>query len=120
MLPLGNKSIRKARAQFACNYFACAGFEVEDNNGFENVADGVNAAIESKAGIIVICSSDKEYSAFAKAVFDKLQYQAILVIAGYPKASIDEIMENGIKNFIHVKSNIVDDLKKYQLELGVE
>lgn len=120
MLPLGHKSIRKARAQFACNYFACAGFETEDNNGFEDVADGINAAIESRADIIVICSSDKEYPAFAKAVYDKLQYHAILVVAGYPKTLIDEIMESGIKNFIHTKSNIVDDLKKYQLELGVE
>lgn len=120
MLPLGNKSIRKARAQFACNYFACAGFEVEDNNGFENVADGISAAIESKADIIVICSSDNEYPAFAEAVFDKLQYHAILVIAGYPKALIDEIKDLGINHFIHAKSNIVDDLKKYQLELGVE
>lgn len=120
MLPLGNKSVRKARAQFACNYFACAGFTVEDNNGFEEVNEGINAAIESKADIIVICSSDNEYPAFAEAVFDKLQYHAILVIAGYPKALIDEIKSIGVNHFIHVKSNIVDDLKRYQFELGVE
>ena len=120
MLPLGNKSIRKARAQFACNYFACGGFEVEDNNGFENVEEGINAAIESKADIIVICSSDNEYPAFAEAVFDKLQYHAILVIAGYPKTLIDEIKSVGLNHFIHAKSNIVEDLRKYQFELGVE
>ena len=120
MLPLGHKSIRKARAQFACNYFACAGFEVEDNNGFEDVADGISAAIDSKADIIVICSSDKEYPAFAKAVYDQLQHHAILVIAGYPKALIDEIKGIGVTHFVHAKSNIVDDLKRYQLELGVE
>lgn len=120
MLSLGSKAMRKARAQFSCNYFACAGFEVEDNNGFEDVETGIAAAIESKADIVVICSSDIEYPAFAEAVFDKLQYHAILVIAGYPKALIEEIEAVGITHFIHAKSNIVDDLKKYQLELGVE
>ncbi|MCD6091342.1 MAG: acyl-CoA mutase large subunit family protein [Bacteroidales bacterium] len=120
MLPLGNKSMRQARAQFACNYFACAGFEVEDNVGFENVNEGIQAAIDSRADIIVICSSNQEYPAYAEAVFDKLQYNALLVIAGYPKAFIEEIEEAGINRFIHVKSNIVEDLKKFQFELGVE
>jgi len=120
MLSVGNKAIRKARAQFACNFFACAGFEVEDNNGFENVDEGIQASIESKADIIVICSSDKEYPAFVEAVFDKLQYHAILVVAGYPKTLIEEIERAGVNHFIHAKSNIVEDLKKYQFELGVE
>lgn len=120
MLSLGNKGMRKARAQFACNYFACAGFEVEDNIGFDNVNDGIEAAIHSKADIIVICSSDKEYPAFAEAVYDRLQYHAILVIAGYPKGLIEEIEAVGITHFIHAKSNIIEDLKKYQFELGVE
>lgn len=120
MLPLGNKNWRIKRTQFACNYFACAGFEVEDNNGFDQIDEGINAAINSKADIIVICSSDKEYPEFAEAVFDKLQYHAILVIAGYPKALVEEIEGIGITHFIHAKSNLVDDLKKYQFELGVE
>ncbi len=120
MLSLGNKTMRKVRAQFACNYFACAGFEVEDTIGFEDISEGINAAIESKADIIVICSSDQEYPAFAEAVFDKLQYHSILVIAGYPITLIEEIEAIGIKHFIHAKSNIVEDLKQYQYELGVE
>ena len=39
MFPMGNLAMRKARAQFACNFFACAGFEVKDNNGFKTVDD---------------------------------------------------------------------------------
>lgn len=120
ILPLGNKSMRTIRAQFACNYFACAGFEVEENIGFDQIEEGINAAIESKADIIVICSGDKEYPELAEAVFDKLQYHAILVVAGYPKALIQEIEAVGITHFIHAKSNLVEDLKKYQFELGIE
>ncbi|MBN2237550.1 MAG: acyl-CoA mutase large subunit family protein [Bacteroidales bacterium] len=120
MLPLGNKSMRKIRAQFACNYFACAGFEVEDNNGFDSVSEGVQAAFNSKADIVVICSSDAEYPIFAEEVLVRIKSHAITVVAGYPKALIEEIKASGISHFIHAKSNIVEDLKKYQQLLGIE
>lgn len=120
MLPLGNKTMRKIRSQFACNYFACGGFEVEDNNGFELVEEGIQAAINSKADIIVLCSSDNEYPGFAEQVIDKLKHHAIIIIAGYPKNLIEEIIAAGINRFIHLGSNIVEDLKNFQIELGIE
>jgi methylmalonyl-CoA mutase len=120
MLPFGNKTMRKIRAQFACNYFACAGFDVEDNSGFDDINEGIEAAIEARADIVVLCSSDSEYPAFAEAVFDKLQYHALLVVAGNPKPFIQEIEEAGIKRFIHAQSDIVKDLRKFQYELGID
>ena len=60
--------MRKARAQFACNFFAVAGFAVQDNNGFETVEEGIAAAKAAGAGIIVVCSSDDEYAEIAPAV----------------------------------------------------
>lgn len=120
MLPLGNKSMSKIRAQFACNYFACGGFEVEDNNGFESVAEAVEAAKEAKADIFVICSSDIEYPALAEAVYHELRHHALLVIAGFPKEYVEEITAIGINHFIHAKSNIVEDLNAYQYELGID
>ena len=56
MFPMGNLAMRKARAQFACNFFACAGFEVKDNNGFKTVDEGVQACLDNKAAIVVLCS----------------------------------------------------------------
>lgn len=66
MLPIGNLAMRKARAQFACNFFACAGFEVRDNNGFKTAEEGVKEALDAKANIVVICSSDDEYATLAR------------------------------------------------------
>jgi methylmalonyl-CoA mutase len=43
--------MRQARAQFSCNFFACAGYEVVDNLGFETVEEGVEAAMKAKADI---------------------------------------------------------------------
>jgi methylmalonyl-CoA mutase len=117
MLTIGNLTFRKARAQFACNFFAVAGFTVIDNNGFATAEEGVTAAKAAGADIVVICSSDDEYAAIAPVVADKLD-EEILVIAGAP-ACADELKAKGITNFINVKSNILEELKGYQNKLGI-
>ena len=118
MLTIGNLNMRKARAQFACNFFAIAGFDVQDNNGFETIADGVKAAKDAKAEIIVICSSDEEYAKYAPELVNQAN-GAIPVVAGYPKKEMDELKANGIENFIHVKSNLLETLNGFQKELGI-
>lgn len=65
MLTIGNLAMRQARAQFSCNFLACAGYKVIDNLGFKTVEEGVDAALEAKADIVVICSSDDEYAEYA-------------------------------------------------------
>lgn len=119
MLTIGNLNMRKARAQFACNFFAVAGYEVVDNNGFATVAEGVEAAKAAKADIVVICSSDDEYAELAPAAFELLKDDAIFVVAGSP-ACMDELKTKGVSNFIHVKSNLLEELKRYQNKLGIK
>lgn len=117
MLTIGNLTFRKARAQFSCNFFAVAGFEVIDNNGFATVEEGVAAARAAKADLVVVCSSDEEYAEIAPAVA-KLLNSEILVVAGAP-ACQKELEEQGITNFISMKSNILEELKVYQSLLGI-
>ncbi|MEN8115849.1 MAG: methylmalonyl-CoA mutase family protein [Bacteroidota bacterium] len=117
MLTMGNLTYRKARAQFSCNFFAVAGFEVIDNNGFETVEEGVAAAKAAGADIIVVCSSDDEYAKIAPAIAEQLDDE-ILVVAGDP-ACRAELEEKGITNFVHIKSNILGELKNYQFKLGI-
>lgn len=111
--------MRKARAQFACNFFACAGFEVKDNNGFKTVDEGVQACLDNKAAIVVLCSSDDEYAGFAPEVFEKLKDKAIVVVAGNPE-SRPELEAKGLLNYIHVKNNVLEELKGYQVKLGIK
>ncbi len=117
MLTFGNLAMRKARAQFSCNFFAVAGFEVIDNNGFTTAEEGVAAAKAKLADIIVVCSSDAEYEEIAPKVADLLDNE-IMVIAGNPECRA-KLEERGIKNFIHLKSNILEELKSYQTKLGI-
>lgn len=117
MLTIGNLNFRKARAQFSANFFACAGFEVIDNNGFDSIDAGLAEAKSKNADIIVLCSSDEEYETLAPEASEKIAGK-ILVIAGSPACKA-ELEAKGIKNFIHVRSNVLADLKNYQQVLGI-
>jgi methylmalonyl-CoA mutase len=118
MLTYGNLAFRKARATFACNFFACAGYEVVDNLGFESAEDGVKAALDGNADIVVICSHDDEYADLAPKVKELIGDKAEIVVAGAPK-SMDELKAKGIENFIHVKSNVLETLQGFNKKLGI-
>ena len=118
MLTIGNLAMRQARAQFSCNFLACAGYKVIDNLGFKTVEEGVDAALEAKADIIVICSSDDEYAEYAIPAFKYLDGRAMFVVAGAP-ACMEDLKAAGIENFVHVKCNVLETLKEYNQKLGI-
>jgi len=120
MLTYGNLAMRKARAQFAANFFGCAGFETIDNLGFETIDEGIEAAKASKADIVVICSSDEEYKEIALPIFETLKDETIVVLAGYPKEIVEDLKSKGFKNFIHDKSNVIEELVEYQSRIGIK
>ena len=118
MLTCGSLAMARARAQFSCNFFACAGIKVIDNTFFKSIEEGVKAALESKAEIVVVCASDDDYAEAAPKVKEPLGDKAILVVAGAP-ACMPELEAQGIKNFINVKSNVLETLKFYLKEMGI-
>ncbi len=117
MLTCGSLAWARARAQFSCNFFACAGIRVIDNNFFKTVEEGVEAALASKAEIVVVCASDDDYAEVAPKVQEMLGGKAILVVAGAP-ACAEELQSKGINNFINVKSNVLETLKGYLAQMG--
>ena len=134
MLTIGNLAMRLARSQFSCNFLACAGYKVIDNNGFKTVRDGINAAKKAKADIIVLCSSDDEYATYAPQAWKILQREAaqiqkleaegkharrkqpLFVVAGAP-ACMPDLQALGIENFIHVRVNVLDTLRNFNQKL---
>lgn len=115
----GNLVWRKARAGFASEFFACAGYEIIDNIGFDDMKEGVKELRKSEADIIVLCSSDEEYLQIAAEFLSEIRDHQIPVIAGYPRDSIEDLRSMGIKHFIHVKSNLLEELKKFNQLLGI-
>lgn len=118
MLTIGNLAMRQARSQFSCNFLAAAGYEVVDNLGFKSVEDGIEAAIEAKADIVVICSSDDEYAEYAIPAYKLLDNRALFIVAGAP-ACTPELQQAGIENFIHVRVNVLETLKALNAKLGI-
>jgi len=122
LLTIGNSCIRSARASFSIYFFGCAGFEILNNIGFDTPKDGVSAALYNKAGIVVTCSSDDEYPNFAPKIINGLREKNSdikIIIAVNPKEHIEKLEQAGADDFIHVHSNALVMLKKYQQILGI-
>lgn len=119
IIPMGNIAMRGARAQFMGNFFGCAGYEIINNNGFDTVDAAADACLKANADIAVLCSSDDEYSVLAPQLFNLLKGKTEFVIAGYPKAILEDLKKVGIKDFVHVKSNVLETLDDFQNRLNI-
>lgn len=114
---LGDLRMSKARSQFMTNFFGCAGFAIEAKR-FDQAAD----IAAGEADAIVLCSSDPEYPAAAAQLIEALKTvgrTTPVIVAGYPKDSIDALKAAGIAGFIHVRSNAAEVLAAWQDRLGV-
>ncbi len=105
---MGDAKMRRARAEFCANYFACAGFEVLDQTGLET----------TEADLVVLCSSDAEYPELARTYCRQLK-QPVLV-AGYPKELVPALEAAGIADFVYLGSDAVEKLSRWMQKLGVE
>jgi methylmalonyl-CoA mutase len=83
------------------------------------VDEGVEAALAAKADIVVVCAADDDYPAIAPEIREKIGDNAIVVIAGYPKDSIEALRQKGLHHFIHIKSNVLETLNEFQRLLGI-
>ncbi len=119
LLTHGNLAMRLARAQFSANFFGCAGYEVIDNLGFKTVEEGIDSALKAEADIVVLCSSDDEYLNIAPVAAERAGEKAIIVVAGAP-ATMEELKQKGITEFIHIRSNVLETLRSFHNKLGIE
>lgn len=122
LLTIGNPGMRKARAAFATNFFGCAGYEILDNAGFSSVEQGVKAALDSKAEIVVLCSSDEEYATIGPEICKGIRSQnkeMMIIVAGYPKEIVEMLKSCGTDDFIHVRTNVLEFLVNLQKKAGI-
>ena len=102
---IGDVKMRAARANFAANFFACAGFAMQTRR-FKK-AEEIAAA---DADLIVLCSADAEYAALAAELMPKLKAlgrETPVIVAGNPE-NAEELRAVGIADFVHVRSNPVE------------
>ena len=95
-----------------------------NNNGFATVDDAAQAAKESGADAVVICSTDATYPEIVPALAPKLHEalpNATVFLAGAPTtAELKETYDAaGIDEYIHVKANCYKILQALQQKKGM-
>jgi methylmalonyl-CoA mutase len=108
LLKRGDLRMRMARANFCSNFFGCAGFDLVESEQYAG----------SDADLIVLCSSDPEYTALAQEVCPRVSVPVL--VAGNPKDHIDALQAAGVQGFIHLGSDAVETLTDWQTRLGMK
>ena len=107
LLTRGDVKMKGARSNFCLNFFGCAAFDMAVSEEYE----------DTDADLIILCSSDSEYLAFAKDVCPRVK--SPVLVAGNPKEKKEELLATGVQGFVHVLSDAVETLTEWQNKLGI-
>ena len=114
----------KARADFTTGFLQVGAFQVLGNNGFATVDDAAQAAKESGADAVVICSTDATYPEIVPALAPKLHEalpNAIVYLAGTaPAELVEPYKQAGIDDYINVRANCYKVIQALQQKKGME
>lgn len=112
----------KARADFSRGFLEVGAFEVIGNAGFETTDQVVQAAIDSGARAVVICSTDKTYPELVPSLTKGIKAakpDTLVLVAGYPADHVEAFKAAGVDDFIHIRANCYELLTKLQNRMGV-
>jgi len=107
LLKRGDIKMKGARSNFCFNFFGCAGFDMVESEDYRG----------TDADLIVLCSSDPEYLAFAQEVCPAVKVPVL--VAGNPKDQIEALQAAGAQGFIHMFSDLIQTLTQWQDKLGM-
>lgn len=119
---LGPIPKHKARAEFSRSFFELAAFDVLGNDGFSTVEEAAEAAVSSGARVVCLCSTDADYPDLVPPLVGLLKAadpEVTVILAGYPKEHLEAFRAAGVDDFIHLRSNAVEQLQGLQRKLGV-
>lgn len=112
----------KARADFSTGFFQVGGFEVVTNNGFDTPEAAAQAALDSGAPVVVICSTDATYPEYVPPIMEKIKAakpDTVVMLAGYPTDQIDAHKAAGVDDFIHIRADVYQIMKDLQDKLNI-
>ena len=113
----------KARADFTTGFLQVGAFEVLTNNGFATVDEAAQAAKESGADAVVICSTDPTYPEIVPALAPKLHEvlpNATVYLAGTAPAELVETYKQaGIDDYVNVRANCYKVIQALQQKKGM-
>lgn len=119
---MGPPRQHSARANFTTSFFEVGGFEMVSNNGFDTVDDAVQAALDSGAQAVVICSTDETYPELVPPLVHEIKStspETIVILAGYPQDQVEAHRAVGIDEFIHIRANCYEINHWLHQQIGV-
>ena len=125
---MGPLKQHKARADFSRGFLECGGFEVLSPAGFATPQAAAEAAAKTAACAVVLCSTDDTYAELAGPFVDALrkleqeggQMRRLILLAGYPKDQVHDLIDAGVEEFIHLKADLPAVLDHLFNRLGVQ
>lgn len=113
----------KPRADFSTGFFEVGAFEVLKNDGFETIEAAAQAARDSNADVVVICSTDATYPELVPPLAKELKEtmpHVTVILAGAPPKDLEPIYrEAGVDDFISVRANCYAILSALQDKKGM-
>ncbi len=123
LVPMGNLAMRRARATFTANFYAIAGYEIQESKPYvpENAAILMDEIKQKNPQIICFCSSDEEYIELLPALIKNIKINGHyhFIVAGNPRETLEGLKMAGVDDFIHLRTNALDFLKETQKQLGI-
>jgi methylmalonyl-CoA mutase len=119
---MGPLSQHKARADFSKRFFEVGGFDVIYPPGFDTPGAAVDAAVESGAAVVVICSTDDTYPELVPPIAKELKRKKPgipVVLAGYPKDQVGAYKQAGVDEFIYLGADAHGVLSNILKKIGV-
>jgi methylmalonyl-CoA mutase len=112
----------KARADFTTGFLEVGGFEMIRPEGFETPEAAAQAAIDSGAQVVVICSTDDTYPDLVPPLTQQIKAASAditVLVAGYPADQVETHKAAGVDDFIHLRANCYEMNAKLQQKIGV-
>jgi methylmalonyl-CoA mutase len=108
---MGSLTQYKERADFSTDFFKVGGFDVigPQSQGFDTPSAAVEAAIESGAQVVAICSPDATCPELVPPITKGLKEKnpgVIVVVAGDPKVHMKTYKEAGVDEFIYEGTDV--------------
>ncbi|HXS75927.1 MAG TPA: methylmalonyl-CoA mutase family protein [Terracidiphilus sp.] len=113
---IGDSKMRTARSHFVAEFLSCAGLSASTQ------VFGSSAQIaRSQADVLVLCSSDPEYSSVVSELMANLTTTGkprCVLVAGNP-VDREQLAALGVSDFIHVGSDAVAVLSRLLQQIGI-
>ncbi|HRP02406.1 MAG TPA: methylmalonyl-CoA mutase family protein [Candidatus Kapabacteria bacterium] len=117
---IGELKDYKARLEFISDFLSVGGFEFTIFQDIIYSSEFSNRFAHKDKNVFLICSSDNLYTQFVPELAKDLKHKSVdnfLILAGLPKEQIAEYNACGIDNYIHIKSNLIEELTGLQTRL---